>query len=351
MDDQSSDEDYQELLESPASPRHCSALLPDSEFDDEVAPPTPPRRTLLPDLGGERDSELFDQSPPSPRILTLPGAESTDDDLLTSSLTFGYSLPKLDTTSPLPAHAPDSDTYTGLGIFIEFPSPSTSAGSPSPEYANIRDLYSEFPELEGYPFPIPGDLPLSPNDPDYDLVRLVQLCRKSKDAERKARKQEAELGQMFASISSDLLPPQKLDEFEKRSRLQQLQMCVERRGEERKTRKREKERCKEVRSLLRLKMEERAMNGDAACQDVVGDAEGLGRKWQMNDMGQLVAKMVFRRREMFRPLAGRKMARADKKYLRSPLSKPVDATTDEDENMDEMQGITPLQLEVPLIFD
>jgi len=173
----------------------------------------------------------------------------------------------------------------------------------------------------------------------------------SKEAERKARKQEAELGQLFASISQDLLPPQKLDEFEKRSRLQQLQLCIERRGEERKTRKKEKERCKEIRSLLRLKMEKRAIDGDSACQNVIGDAEGLGKKWQMNDMGQLVAKMVFRRREMFRPLAGRKMARMDKKYLRSPLSKPADAGADVDVNLDEMEGIMPLQLEVPLIFD
>jgi hypothetical protein len=57
MDDMSFSKEDSELLESPASPLCRSTLLLDSDLD-EPAPPTPPRRTMLPDLGGEHDSDL-----------------------------------------------------------------------------------------------------------------------------------------------------------------------------------------------------------------------------------------------------------------------------------------------------
>lgn len=373
MDDDTSSslsEDEQELLRSPVSSlRRCASLPGWDDEDPEdrpLLPQTPSRRTLLHDLGADGDAP-----PRSPGILTLPGAENDE-------------LSDLNLISPLPAQEidlfPGDNMIDGLGLSL---SPSISIGSPSPELTNSKDLLSDFPELAGYPYEIPNDLSVSLTHPAYDVVKLLRLCRKSKQAERDARHQEAQLGEHVASISANLLPPLKMDAIPRKNMLRELHDAVEMRAEARKVRKKEKEKWKEVRSWLRLKLEELAkgrtshdqMIEDPPQRGVEGVAEGttmsefedLGKKWMMNDMGQLVAKMMFRRREMFRPLANRKLANLTKEYVKSPLATPIHTATDDsgdivgddevDEILDEMQGIIPFKLlplediEMPLIID
>jgi len=152
----------------------------------------------------------------------------------------------------------------------------------------------------------PRDVPLprspSPEDFDFDLnvvlddesdpelTKLYNLHKKSLAAERAARHAEAQLIDA-GSISL--------------------------RAEATKEKKKNKQRSKEVGALLRIKL------GDqVACAPATPTASVDGRpKGMINCMSQLVARMMFRRHETFRPLANRKTATTNHNYVRSSLSR------------------------------
>jgi len=128
--------------------------------------------------------------------------------------------------SPLPGPDidifPNDNLFYGLGLSL---SPSVSIGSPSPELANSKDLLSDFPELAGYPYEIPNDLSVLPSHPAYDVVKLLRLCRKSKQAERMPGHQETQLGERVANISTSLLPPFEDDAIPRKNMLRELHRC------------------------------------------------------------------------------------------------------------------------------
>ncbi|KAH9930899.1 uncharacterized protein B0H18DRAFT_991748 [Fomitopsis serialis] len=94
------------------------------------------------------------------------------------------------------------------------------------------------------------------------------------------------------------------DDDAKRMRKHDLHVAMDMRAEARRARKREKQRSKEVGALLDLKMER-------------GIAPGKGA---MRSIAQLVANMVLRRRDTFRPLANRKTSTVRAPYVRTQLS-------------------------------
>jgi len=143
-----------------------------------------------------------------------------------------------------------------------------------------------------------------------------------------------------------------VDTIEKRITLQQE---YTRKLEQSKIRKKERERCRELRSLLRIKLEsverEREMlsgqdqvsGREDGPSQIQGEAmsvegaeetpkvtlgiEGPNKKWMSNDMGQLVAKMLFNRRDVYKPLGTRKPpCHGSSTFMRSPLTYPKDDT-------------------------
>jgi len=55
--------------------------------------------------------------------------------------------------------------------------------------------------------------------------------------------------------------------------------------------------------------------------------EGPTKKWMSNDMGQLIAKMLFSRRDVYKPLGTRKVpGHRSCAYARSPLAYPREET-------------------------
>ena len=345
-----SPEDGEELLRPPSSPRSPLVNFPDlplqhcEDFDDDYDTSallcTPNRRTSLPELEDD-----FGHISPSSTILNLPGP-GTDNTVID----FHRDLPQIDLTSPpLPTCPTPPDLYDGpaLGLYMadEF---SNAAQSPSPEYTHVDDFFTYFPELEKYDIPNTDDTTedLGPLHPDYHLVRLIRLCRRSRDAEKTARARETKIGDNVKAIIASMCPPGGVDTIEKRIALQQE--CA-RKMEQMKIRKREKERCRELRSLLKIKLEsmerekeslrsqisgqedgpseiqEETMSVDSAegAAKVTLGVEGPNKKWMSNDMGQLVAKMLFSRRDVYKPLGTRKMpGHRSCAYSRSPLAYP-----------------------------
>jgi len=370
-----SPEDGEELLRSPSSLR--SPLIPDlplhydddDDFDTSALLCTPNRRKSLPELEDD-----YGHMSPSSSILNLPGS-GTDD----SVMHFEQDLPEIDLTSPPLVTCPTPpELYDGpaLGLYVtdEF---SNAAQSPSPEYTHVDDFFTYFPELEKYDIPNTDETTegLSPLHPDYDLVRLVGLCRRSRDAEKTARAREIKIGERIKAIAASMCPPDGVDTIEKRIALQQE---YTRKMEHTKIRKREKERCRELRSLLSIKLEniEREKeasrsqgltpgqeDGPPEPQEETMDAEsveeatkvtlgieGPNKKWMSNDMGQLVAKMLFSRRDLYKPLGTRKVpGHGNSAYMRSPLSYPKhDAAVDPDAVL-VRDGDVPMDVEEPPI--
>jgi hypothetical protein len=328
-----SQEDGEELLRSPSSPRSLLVNISDlplhydddDDYDTSALLSTPNRRTSLPELEDD-----YGHLSPSSVILNLPGPE-TDDPVMD----FDQELPEIDLTSPPLTTCPTPpELFDGpaLGLYVadEF---SNATQSPSPEYTHVDDFFTYFPELEKYEIPNADETThgLDPSHPDYDLVRLIRLCRRSRDAEKTARAREIKIGEKVKAITASMCPPVGVDTIEKRITLQQE---FTRKLEQTKIRKREKERCRELRSLLRIKLEsverekEMLPNRDqvsgqedgpsqiqeeAMCVEGVEEApkvtlgvEEPNKKWMSNDMGQLVAKMLFNRRDVYKPLGTRK---------------------------------------------
>ena len=349
-----SQEDGEELLRSPSSPRSPLVNIPDShlhcddddDYDTSALLSTPNRRKSLPELEDD-----YGHMSPSSSILNLPGPGTND-----TVMDFDQELPEIDLTSPpLTTCPPPSELFDGpaLGLYVadEF---SDAAQSPSPEYTHVDDFFTYFPELEKYEIPNTDETVegLDPLHPDYDLVRLIRLCRRSRDAEKTARAREIKIGEKVKAITASMCPPEGVDTIEKRIALQQE---YTRKMEQTKIRKRERERCRELRSLLRIKLEgmerEKEMvrsqgqipgpeDGPSQIQeetmgvDGVEEAtkatlgiEGPNKKWMSNDMGQLVAKMLFSRRDVYKPLMTRKVpCHGSSTCIRSPLACPKDDT-------------------------
>jgi hypothetical protein len=283
---------------------------------------------------------------PSSHVLNFSGPE-TDNTVMD----FHQDLPQIDLTSPPMTTCPTPpDLYDGpaLGLYVddEFSNP---VQSPSPEYTHVDDFFTYFPELEKYDIPNTDDTAqdLSPLHPDYDLVRLIRLCRRSRDAEKTARAREVKITDNVKTIAASMCPPEGVDTIEKRIVLQHE---YARKMEQTKIRKREKERCRELRSLLRIKLEsmerekeklrgqiqsqdgpseiqEEAMSVDGAeeATKVTLGVEGPNKKWMSHDMGQLVAKMLFNRRDVYKPLGTRKVpGHGGCAHMRSPLAYTTD---------------------------
>ncbi|KAF9654040.1 hypothetical protein BDM02DRAFT_3182450 [Thelephora ganbajun] len=348
-----SQEDGEELLRPPSSP--CSPLvnipdLPlhcdgdDDDYDTSALLCTPNRRKSLPELEDD-----YGHMSPSSSILNLPGPE-TDETVID----FDQELPEIDLTSPPLTTCPTPpELYDGpaLGLYMadEF---SNAAQSPSPEYTHVDDLFTYFPELEKYDIPNTDDSAdgLSPLHPDHDLVRLIRLCRSCREAEKTARAREIKIGEKVKAITASMCPPEGVDTIEKRIMVQQE---YARKMEQTKIRKKERERCRELRSLLRIKLEnterEKEMlrsqgqssdqeGGPPQIQEEMMGVEGVeettkatfgvegpNKKWMSKDMGQLVARMHFSRRDVYKPLGTRKLpGHGSCAYVCSPLACPKD---------------------------
>jgi len=103
------------------------------------------------------------------------------------------------------------------------------------------------------------------------------------------------------------------------------QGAVHLRAEARRTRKREKERSREVGALLRLKLGDRVQVQPQTTLSSTssGDDVSAGPRRMISNLSQLVARMIFRRHETFRPLANRKTGVVAPRdgYVASPLSR------------------------------
>lgn len=201
--------------------------------------------------------------------------------------------------SPAPA---DSE---GLGLFLQPVSVDPPlARSPSPDDDDLQFL----------------DVQLDPSSTNLEVDEFLQLRavrRRALSAERAARSAEAELAERVSAAAKALLPPShgdidadmdisddSFDDDAKRMRKHDLHVAMDMRAEARRARKREKQRSKEVGALLDLKMER-------------GVAPGKGA---MRSIAQLVANMVLRRRDTFRPLANRKTSTVRAPYVHTQLS-------------------------------
>ena len=139
----------------------------------------------------------------------------------------------------------------GLYVVDEF---SNAAQSPSPEYTYVNDFFTYFPEFGKYEILNMDNISegLDPLHPDYDLVWLIGLCRWSRDAEKTARAGEIKIREKVKAITANMCPPDGVDTIERRIALHQE---YTRKMEQMKIRKREKERFRELQSLLRIKLE------------------------------------------------------------------------------------------------
>ena len=342
-----SQEDGEELLRSPSSPRSPLVNIPDlplsyedddDDLDTSALLSTPNRRKSLPELEDD-----YGHMSPSSSILNLPGPGP--DPLV---MDFDQELPEIDLTSPpLTTCLTPPELFDGpaLGLYVadEF---SNATQSPSPEYTHVDDFFTYFPELEKYEIPNTDETSegLDRLHPDYDLVRLIRLCRRSRDAEKTARAREIKIGEKVKVIAASMCPPEGVDTLEKRIALQQE---YARKMDQTKIRKRQRERCRELRSLLKIKLESMEKEKETLQSQVPGQedgpsqiqeeavdimdveeapkvtlgVEGPNKKWMSNDMGQLVAKMLLSRRDVYKPLGTRKVpGHGSPAYMRSPLA-------------------------------
>lgn len=264
--------DYDELP-PPSSPLISRLDLPDLEDDGlpKIIPSSPSRRSCLGLPDSDSDVEMSDSAIdpvltlPGQPLLSLPGAE-TDDDLIPRIVALQSRTIPFTSSRPL--------------LFIDDPRDVPLPRSPSPE---------DF------------DLCLSPEDiTDPELAQLFDLRKRSIAAERAARRVEA--------LTDDV------DLFTQ--------------AEARKIRKRERERSKEVGTLIRLKLGD----GVATCPQEQSSTSPewdpqnhARRRGAIGSVPQLVAQMVFRRNETSRPLAKRKTTNGPREYVRSALSDGVTA--------------------------
>ena len=261
---------YTKPLPPPSSPSISRLSLPDLDIDlndNESHPSSPSRRSFasLPDLEMDDPPDIIDidvdfsAPPPSPspgQTLLSLPGADTDEDLLPP--------PAPNFKTPFPPPHPSSPSL----LLIDDPRDVPLPRSPSPEDFDF-------------------DLNITLDDEsDPELTKLYNLRKKSLAAERAARHAEAQLTDA-GSISL--------------------------RAEATKDKKKNKQTSKEVGALLRLKLGDQVAYPSSAHVD--GCPKGL-----ISSVSQLVARMMFRRHETFRPLANRKSTSTNHDYVRSSLS-------------------------------
>lgn len=274
-------------------------------IDDEdmklSSPSSPSMRsfTLLP-----TDDDAMSVSPSSPGlpVLSLPGAD-TDDDLLSEEL--GSSRP---TFAPNSFFVPATLSPTSRSLLLlDDPNDVPPPRSPSPENFHLDPaLLAEYP--------------------DPDLQKLHDLRRRAQAAERAARQRELNI------IEEDGFIPAA--------------------SEARRAARREKERGREVAALLRLKLN--GSSSSRGSKNIRRSSSGndddearsppspspstphsspprRSKKPKITSVPQLVAKMIFSRREP-RPPVGSRGRMREHGLMRSPLSRTVDDEQDGDED-------------------
>ncbi|THH13707.1 hypothetical protein EW146_g6542 [Bondarzewia mesenterica] len=328
-----------------ASPRHAMSNLPELDLfpqeqsstgDDEVAPSSPSRRsfTSLPDMDEDEDEfsdtpqpssplspsrrsfaslpdmdmdEVISPSRPTPsaRLLSLPGAE-TDDDLIVPD-----SSHHADSEPPPPSDGPS------LGLFVPIASADAAATAGSPP--------EEEPDLHF------SDMARSRVD-TTEFDKLISLRRRAWFLERNAKRTEQSFVEEAQRIAAGLRVsppvPGALADVQLQAGLdpkgairRELQVAEARRAEARRVRKKEKERGKEVQALLRLKLGEDSTGVSVAPAADGSTVQRDGRgKVVICSFSQLVARMIFKRRDSSRLLANRNNSGENNK---SPLSQTV----------------------------
>ncbi|KDQ59893.1 hypothetical protein JAAARDRAFT_56825 [Jaapia argillacea MUCL 33604] len=335
-------------ISSPSSPHHGSVglpLFPGDLLPNQDPPESPAMRSFasLPDLD-DTDSEYFstpltsasaspsrrsctslpdsdsDEAPVSPRqtILSLPGAE-TDDDLL-----------------PL-----DLDIPPALGLLIVSDHICTPSSPEEREPEIEPDIY------------VP---PFLSSDPETS--QLCDLRKRFIASERAARRAEVEFAERASNVAAALLATTyEIDATTWDDRVawrKELKQAKDRQAAARRLRKKQKERSREVGALLTLKVAEKS----AALREEAGLTEGKegvqvdeqlpsGESEQpvvvteaadssyaqgiRNNVSQLVAKMVLKRRESFRPLTSRTRMSSYRRKSSLSQSSPVEDHLHSDE--------------------
>ncbi|KAI0933387.1 hypothetical protein AcV5_005544 [Taiwanofungus camphoratus] len=322
-------------IDEPPSPRSVGIHLPpsapgsDDSFADTAIPPdedswppspaplSPSRHlAILPDLGNHLHNDFcltpVPRSPHSP-LTSLPELDPEDSlDVPPSPTSPHLTLP----SSPGEFNSPTADVYTSSGTI----SPSLLSTSNDSEGLGLfLQPISVDPPLARSPSPDDDDLqfldvqldPASSNLEVDEFLKLRAMRRQALATERDARSSEAELAERVSEAANALLPPQQqihsahseVDADERRTRKRELHTAMDMRAEVRRMRKREKQRSKEIGALLDLKMGR-------------GVAPGKG---SMRSIAHLVANMLLRRRDTFRPLANRKASGQSKPYIKSHL--------------------------------
>ncbi|KAA1475902.1 hypothetical protein DENSPDRAFT_842787 [Dentipellis sp. KUC8613] len=282
------------LLSSPSS-RSSALTTPDLAEDGDCSiPHSSPSRRSYTSLPPAAEVSFSD---PSLRLLSLPGAETDDDLFKTDCSPFSIDGPTLGLFMPVATASADA--------FV------TSTRSPSPSLE---------PELD---FPPEAAARADPEE----LSHLVSLRRRLWFSERNAKRTETSYVEEAQRIAADLrvsppvpgalgddtfAPPLQADRDPMSGVRRALQVAEHRRAEARRVRKMEKERGKELQALLRLKLLE---DVPEVGEDVPIRRDGRG-KVIISSMPQLVARMVFKRRDTLRPLSRYPVTA----YTPSPLS-------------------------------
>ena len=303
-----SDDSFSDTVISPEEGPWSTSLSPTAYSDlrntsnDPLCITPIPRPPQLRSTRSDFRTDARADSPPSPAPLTLSlpihHSQQSSDETIAETV-----APSL--LSPPP------EGHEGLGLFLQPISVDPPlARSPSPDDDDLQFL----------------DVQLDPTSTNLEVDEFLQLRavrRRALAAERAARGAEAELAERVAAATKALLPASQaapgssadvdmdfadaeeaFDDDAKQLRKHELHVAMDKRAEARRMRKREKQRSKEVGALLDLKMER-------------GIAPGKGA---MRSIAQLVANMVMRRRDTFRPLANRKTGAVRGPYVRTQLA-------------------------------
>lgn len=256
--------DERDYLPSPDSP-YLRDLTDLPELDDsEEYPESPSLRTFtdLPDAQVDEEINHAQAPSPTPTLISLPGAD-TDDDLLPAE----HGTPKI------------YDKYSG-SIFADIGSnASASLLLADPDLVLVPDS----PPVENLDI----DVTLLSQDPL--LRRLSVIRKKSQAVERQLRQLEAQMLEQGA---------------------------VHARAHVRQERRKHKEKFRETTALIRLNL------GDEVFSSPFSEEHnGAPKVKNVTSKDQLVARMILKRHENFRPLSVRKCISLDPLTWKSPLSR------------------------------
>lgn len=256
--------DDTDSLPSPDSP-YLRDLTDLPELDDyDEYPESPSLRTFadLPDAQVDAENNYAQSPSPTPTLISLPGAD-TDDDLLPAELG----------TSKI------YDKYSG-SIFAN---PGSNASA---------SLLLEDPDL----VPVPDSPPVENLDIDVTLLSQDPLLRRLSVIRKKSQSVERQLRQLEAQMLE--------------------QGAVHARAHVRQERRKHKEKFRETTSLIRLNLGNEVFNTPLS-----EEHNGAPKDKNVTSKDQLVARMILKRHENFRPLSVRKCISLDPMTGKSPLSR------------------------------